>query len=417
MSDISDAQKVEILYKKNLGIPTTFPGAQTTSEPTISALPSVIPDLQIFSQPIPSTAPTDLIEDASFVQVGNSLGKRFISNSFPYIVKYENIQLTEQNTKLSYKGTYNLNGNTINLLRKTIPFNYDPLSSYNISINLFDGMTNKIISSAILPSNYDRDAGFITFYGTDSNKTAYLQKAPIMTFWRYEGKMGMVDLEKVLQIGNSAGNADLNMNSQNITNAFSIQTSSISSVNNILTIQSNATYAPQITVSNECVSFSQLPICNASPSGNDMNIQLVNKQYVDSQILSSSTFNTNYTDSNFVSLSTTQSINGLKRFNTLPIYDGSQNPTNSSNLITKQYVDTSISNLIDGAPETLNALNELANALKSDASFAETVLTQIGTKGALDGYNIWTNNNEFKVFPFAQAHQTLSTINWLPLIL
>ena len=44
----------------------------------------------------------------------------------------------------------------------------------------------------------------------------------------------------------------------------------------------------------------------------------------------------------------------------------------------KTYVDTSISNLVDGAPETLNTLNELSAALGDDTNFATTVATQIG---------------------------------------
>ena len=36
--------------------------------------------------------------------------------------------------------------------------------------------------------------------------------------------------------------------------------------------------------------------------------------------------------------------------------------------VTETYVDTAVSNLIDGAPDALNTLNELAAALNDDAS-------------------------------------------------
>lgn len=52
---------------------------------------------------------------------------------------------------------------------------------------------------------------------------------------------------------------------------------------------------------------------------------------------------------------------------------------------TQTYVDTSISNLIDAAPATLDTLNELAAALGDDPNFATTVTTAIGTK--------WTQDN------------------------
>ena len=49
---------------------------------------------------------------------------------------------------------------------------------------------------------------------------------------------------------------------------------------------------------------------------------------------------------------------------------------------TPGYVDTQITNLIGGAPGTLNTLNELAAAINDDASYASTLTTQLGTKVA-----------------------------------
>ena len=45
----------------------------------------------------------------------------------------------------------------------------------------------------------------------------------------------------------------------------------------------------------------------------------------------------------------------------------------------KTYVDTQIGNLINGAPETLNTLSEIATALQSDASFGVNVYTRINS--------------------------------------
>ena len=47
---------------------------------------------------------------------------------------------------------------------------------------------------------------------------------------------------------------------------------------------------------------------------------------------------------------------------------------------TKAQVDKKVSNLVNSAPETLDTLNELANALGNDPNFATTITTQIGTK-------------------------------------
>jgi len=60
-------------------------------------------------------------------------------------------------------------------------------------------------------------------------------------------------------------------------------------------------------------------------------------------------------------------------------------PTSNTDASTKAYVDTSISNLIDGAPGTLDTLNEIAAALADTANFSDTVVLKAGStmSGAL----------------------------------
>ena len=48
------------------------------------------------------------------------------------------------------------------------------------------------------------------------------------------------------------------------------------------------------------------------------------------------------------------------------------------------YVDTSVSNLVNSAPETLNTLNELAAALGDDANFSTTITNSIATKAPIN---------------------------------
>jgi hypothetical protein len=54
-------------------------------------------------------------------------------------------------------------------------------------------------------------------------------------------------------------------------------------------------------------------------------------------------------------------------------------PTTSTDASTKAYVDTQISNLIDGAPGTLDTLNEIAAALNDTANFSDTVVLKTGS--------------------------------------
>ena len=52
----------------------------------------------------------------------------------------------------------------------------------------------------------------------------------------------------------------------------------------------------------------------------------------------------------------------------------------STNTAVRSYVDTSVANLVDSAPATLDTLNELAQALGDDANFATTLTTNLGQK-------------------------------------
>ena len=60
-------------------------------------------------------------------------------------------------------------------------------------------------------------------------------------------------------------------------------------------------------------------------------------------------------------------------------------PTLSSHAATKGYVDTAISDLINGAPGTIDTLNEIATALGNDPNFATTMTNALATKLALAG--------------------------------
>ena len=52
----------------------------------------------------------------------------------------------------------------------------------------------------------------------------------------------------------------------------------------------------------------------------------------------------------------------------------------STKIASTAFVQTAVANLVSSAPETLDTLNELANALGNDPKFATTVSTQIGQK-------------------------------------
>jgi hypothetical protein len=54
--------------------------------------------------------------------------------------------------------------------------------------------------------------------------------------------------------------------------------------------------------------------------------------------------------------------------------------TDTTQIATTAFVKTAVANLVDGAPELLDTLNELAAAISDDANFATTLTTSVGTK-------------------------------------
>lgn len=55
-------------------------------------------------------------------------------------------------------------------------------------------------------------------------------------------------------------------------------------------------------------------------------------------------------------------------------------PTSSSDAANKGYVDTKVSDLVNGAPALLDTLKELSDAIGGDANFAATIGTSLGEK-------------------------------------
>ncbi len=55
-------------------------------------------------------------------------------------------------------------------------------------------------------------------------------------------------------------------------------------------------------------------------------------------------------------------------------------PSASSDAANKGYVDSAVSSIVDGAPDLLNTLNEIAAAINDDANYATTLTTALGEK-------------------------------------
>jgi hypothetical protein len=66
---------------------------------------------------------------------------------------------------------------------------------------------------------------------------------------------------------------------------------------------------------------------------------------------------------------------------------------NTTQIATTAFVQTAVSNLVNSAPEALNTLKELSDALGSDANFATTTATALGTKITASSTDTLTNKS------------------------
>ena len=92
----------------------------------------------------------------------------------------------------------------------------------------------------------------------------------------------------------------------------------------------------------------------------------------------------------------------IKNKPTIPSIDG---------LASEIYVDNKVASLVDSAPETLNTLNELSEALGNDSNFATTVATEIGKKAGekvknnAEIFNDYENNKAEGLYSHVEGHQ------------
>ena len=83
-----------------------------------------------------------------------------------------------------------------------------------------------------------------------------------------------------------------------------------------------------------------------------------------------------------VRVTTNQTIAGDKTFTGTVIAPTPVESDNTTKIATTAFVKTAVDNLVDGAPTTLNTLNELAAAINDDNNFHTTMTTALASKHA-----------------------------------
>ena len=145
-------EKVQILFNKSFGLLTTDPTSDMGNQIQTNASDKIIPASTIYTQTIPLIAPTieDLEVDDTFIRPIYPTGsidmntydatplqcRRLKSKTYPYIVKYENLQVINYLPERTYNGYVNFGDErgVQNLLAQTIPFNFDSAGSYGVSV-------------------------------------------------------------------------------------------------------------------------------------------------------------------------------------------------------------------------------------------------------------------------------------------
>jgi hypothetical protein len=186
--------QTEILWDKYKNLPDAFPGSPYLANQAVGdAFPQIVSNSQLWGYAIPATAPLDLggevsIPDGSYQQ----------SAAYPWIRKYTVTMGAIQPPVESYwYASTDVNiPLTTNVCRDTIPFNFDPLGSYNIQV--FAAGTAVSPTYTPYPWNYDESAGVLTFFPQSSS---VLPPTPItMIYWRYRGPKGGALIDTTLQL-------------------------------------------------------------------------------------------------------------------------------------------------------------------------------------------------------------------------
>ena len=104
-------------------------------------------------------------------------------------------------------------------------------------------------------------------------------------------------------------------------------------------------------------------------------------------------------------------------FTGTPAAPTAANTVNTTQLATTAFVTNKITNLIGGAPGTLDTLNELAAAINDDANFSTTITNSIATKLPLAGGTMTaaTTTTRVAVHQPCMAH-SLHGLSWATLI-
>jgi hypothetical protein len=188
---INPTEILNYLFKKSFGFPNTslYDAYNNEAVGSFNSTPYII-NKNLYSQPIPNIAPTDLSNDLTWTN-----GTRSISSNYPYLARYENVLMQ---VNIGTYPSFYVEDNNGNKHTKIIPMFFDPDQSYIISLSTTNnvGLDFGQISSGSWIM--DTDSGVLTFYDDVTiGEGVSSTNPPRISYWRYEGLTGNANIVEV----------------------------------------------------------------------------------------------------------------------------------------------------------------------------------------------------------------------------
>jgi hypothetical protein len=196
---------LEEQYKALFGYPNGKVNSSLNLEVPGTSRPFILQN-QLYAQEIPTTAPADL-GDTGSTSIGGVGGVHYQrSTTYPYLIKYYDAPLkpvTTYNTSVGAltwwfqeAGATGVTGQKqveYNILNQGVPNNLDPSGGYVPILNI--NGTPRAFGNAQYPWTYNVNSGIVLFTGGSSIGTTNITPGSTatikMTFWRYEGAIGI----------------------------------------------------------------------------------------------------------------------------------------------------------------------------------------------------------------------------------
>jgi len=221
---LTDSNKINYIYKKTLGKPTTLIQENALQEPNvifgnlINSRSNIFANQNFFRDPISNSLLPSFqsftLDDNNNNITGSLIGKTDSTNTIKKFVKLPmhyipGSKITDSNNNITAISFY------LNLLEDSIPYNFDPNGSYNYNLYRYDPTTFNYIELNVNESQWilDNDTGVLTFYSSinsniplaqhititeqpnpDPNLAPFPPNPPYISFYKYIGGKGLYPL-------------------------------------------------------------------------------------------------------------------------------------------------------------------------------------------------------------------------------